>query len=115
MNQLQKAILSVLTPYTIPTGLQAGAESPLFTAESIDGNLISLQDRLDNSGKKAVFLVFSSTTCSACREFWPELKLFAENHTDLDVLMMSKGSIAENKTVQEELTKSKLIKITPNN
>lgn len=85
-----------------PAGLPVGAESPLFTVKSIDGDLISLQDLLDNSGKKYVLLVFSSTGCSSCQEFWEGLKLFAENHADLDVILMSEGDETENKTLQEE-------------
>ncbi len=102
MNQLQNAILSALTPYTIPVGLQTGAKSPLFTAESTDGDRISLQDLLTNSENKYVFLVFSSTTCSACQQFWPELKRFAENHPDLAIIMMSNGEQSENETMQKE-------------
>jgi thiol-disulfide isomerase/thioredoxin len=39
--------------------------------------------------------MFSSTTCSACKDFWPLLKDFADKNPKLNIVMISEGTLEE--------------------
>lgn len=101
MNQLQSVILSALKPVTPVTSLGIGTNAPDFTLMDLENQEVSLQKVLEDLGKP-VFLVFSSVNCSACKEFWPTLKQFYDQHPDLQFIMISKGEISESAQMAKE-------------
>jgi cytochrome oxidase Cu insertion factor (SCO1/SenC/PrrC family) len=93
MNQLQGAILEVLAmPQTTASrerGLKPGTMAPDFTLTDTDGETVSL----GAFAAKKVLLAFSSLHCPACKEMYPHLKAFSENQKNVQVLMVSQGSV----------------------
>lgn len=41
-------------------------------------------------------MIFSATTCPYCKALYPSLKTFAQQHTDWQIIMVSKGLPSEN-------------------
>jgi methylamine dehydrogenase accessory protein MauD len=98
MNQLQGEVLAVLQPLQLPKGLDEGIQAPTLSLKSLQGQVVSLQDF---KGKE-VLLVFSSTTCAACKKFWPTLKQFRQTHPTLDLIMVSRGAPEESQTMAQQ-------------
>lgn len=93
MNQLQSFILKSLEPFQMPLGLENGEKAPDFNIASINRNAtVSLSEFKE----QPILLVFSSTSCPACKDFWPILREFQVSHPDLEIIMISQGTIAEN-------------------
>lgn len=69
MNQFQQQVLTALQPFHIPMGLRTGENAPNFHLDTLTSERISLQDYKGST----VLLVFSSITCPACQQFYPEL------------------------------------------
>jgi len=81
MNQLQREVLAALEPLRPaqpPAGLSPGTQAPAFTLPDLSGRSISLEAL---AGRK-VLLAFASPRCPACREMYPHLRAFAEEHPD---------------------------------
>jgi peroxiredoxin len=91
MNQLQTQVVEALQPFQPPKGLELGVKAPTFHTNDVFNHEVSLNDFI---GRKVV-LVFSSTTCSVCQQFWPTLNEFKQSHPDLNFLMVSKGTPEE--------------------
>jgi len=101
MNQLQREVLAALQPLQAmrgPQGLEIGTEAPAFTLPDTTGQMVSLADF---AGRK-VLLVFSSTQCPACIEMYPHLRAFSEREEDVQVVMISRGPVEENRQLVEE-------------
>ena len=101
MNQLQREVLEALEPLQAmrgPQGLEIGTEAPAFTLSDTRGQMISLGDFVG----QRVLLVFSSTQCPACIEMYPHLRAFSEREEDVQVVMISRGPVEENRQLVEE-------------
>ena len=99
MNQLQREVLAAVVPLRVEAirrdsrGLEVGMQAPDFTLPDTAGQMVSLDDF---SGQK-VLLAFSSTHCPACFEIFPHLNAFSEGERDVQVVMISQGSVEENR------------------
>ncbi len=101
MNQLQREVLVALEPLRRgdrPEGLPVGSRAPSFSLPDLSGRLVSLEDF---AGQR-LLLVFASPQCPACREMYPHLRAFAEAHPAVAVVMVSLGTVEENRRVAEE-------------
>jgi peroxiredoxin len=79
-------------------GLPAGTIAPNFVLQDLDGKTHAL---VDYRGKR-VLLVFSDTHCGPCEAVSPGLVELAEkNRKKLQVLMISRGDLEENKRKAE--------------
>ncbi len=100
MTQLQRQVLAALEPFqqmSGPEGLKAGTQAPAFALTDTEGRMMSLTDW---AGQK-VLLAFSSTQCPACKAMYPHLKAFSEGNQDIRVVMVSRGSVEENRQLAE--------------
>gem|GEM_PF-593511 len=114
MNQVQKAVLEVAAPLKavaraqaewfdqsagvqLPKGLEIGTLAPAFTLTDTLGVSVSLADFAGQN----VLLVFSSTHCQACSEMYPELGKFSAARKDVQVLMISIGTVQEAQQVMQ--------------
>ncbi len=100
MNQLQRQVIQSLAPFQRPTGLPQGAKAPFFQLVDTTGQEVSLQDF---SGQR-VLLAFISPSCPACQQVYPALKEFRKAHTDVAVLVISRGNQEENQRIAAELS-----------
>ncbi len=98
MIALQARVLETLAPFQPLKGLETGAPAPMFSLNDLQDRVVSLGD-LD---QRHVLLVFSSTTCPPCQEFWPVLQEFHQAHPELGLLMISRGTPAENRRMAKE-------------
>ncbi|MCK4451710.1 MAG: redoxin domain-containing protein [Anaerolineae bacterium] len=103
MNQLQREVLAALAPLQARAmgqemGLEVGTEAPDFTLLDTNGSMVSL----GGFAEQRVLLAFSSTHCSACKEMYPHLKAFSESREDVQVVMISQGSVEENQRLVQE-------------
>ena len=103
MNQLQLEVLAALAPLQARAmgqemGLEVGTEAPDFTLLDTNGSMVSL----GGFAEQRVLLAFSSTHCSACKEMYPHLKAFSESREDVQVVMISQGSVEENQRLVQE-------------
>lgn len=101
MNQLQSAILQALQPFQMKettSGLQVGAEAPPFELADTDGNQVSLDDF---AGQTAL-LGFMSLRCPACEPLYPDLAVLAEKDQSVQLIVVSQGSLDENRRLVEE-------------
>ncbi|RLC83903.1 MAG: hypothetical protein DRI37_09675 [Chloroflexi bacterium] len=103
MNQLQQTVLAALaaSPVGMPEqemGLEIGTQAPDFTLPDASGSMVSLEDF---AGQK-VLLACSSTHCPACQEIYPHLRAFSESREDVQVVLISQSSVAENRQLVEE-------------
>jgi peroxiredoxin len=79
-------------------GLKAGTRAPLFSQPDLHGRAISLEEY---RGRR-VLLVFSDPNCGPCNALAPELvRLDAENSA-LQLLMVSRGDLEENRLKARE-------------
>jgi peroxiredoxin len=76
-------------------GLEIGVSVPSLAFHDLNNSMVTLHDYL---GKK-VLAVFSSTTCEKCKQMYPVLKLFANRHTEIQVILISYGPIEINEQV----------------
>jgi peroxiredoxin len=80
-------------------GLKAGTPAPEFRLPRLDGRgELALSDLRG----RPVLLVFSSPGCGPCNTVAPELEKFHREHTDLEVVMISKGEPKENRAKVKE-------------
>ncbi len=101
MNQLQNnvvAALEFLGAVSEPPGLEKGTKAPEFSLPDVRGQTVTLGD----FAGQGVLLVFSSTRCPACAELSPNLKTFSEEMDEMQVVMISRGSVEENQQLVEE-------------
>lgn len=83
-------------------GLSAGTPAPDFRLPRLDGGELALSDY---RGKK-VLLVFSDPHCGPCDALAPDLEKAPRLTPDVQVLMVSRGEVGENrkKVKQHQLT-----------
>lgn len=103
MNQLQQAVLEALTVPQVGAveqemGLEIGVEAPDFSLSDTDGSAVSLRDF---AGRR-VLLVFASLQCPACVAMYPHVRAFSERREDVQVVMISRGSVEGNRQLAEE-------------
>lgn len=103
MNQLQQTVLAALTASRAGAieqemGLQAGTAAPAFALSDTAGTTVSLRDF---AGRR-VLLVFASPRCPPCVAMYPHLEAFGEGRADVQVVMVSRGSVEENRRLAEE-------------
>jgi len=98
MNQLQSQITQAFQPIRQPEGLSVGTKAPHFSLTDTNSRSVSLQDFAGHR----VLLMFSATTCPYCQQMYPTLKRFSENYSDITVLMISRGSQADNQQLVED-------------
>ncbi len=80
-------------------GLKAGAPAPEFRLPRIDGGELSLEDF---RGRR-VLLVFSDPHCGPCAELAPRLQEIHLERPELNVLVISRGDVEENRAKASEL------------
>lgn len=98
MNQLQNRILASLQADNVQiTGLAVGTQAPEFTLSDVHGSTVSLQD----FAGQMVLVGFSSTQCPACAEMYPSLGAFSTQNPDIQVLLISAGTLEENQRLEE--------------
>lgn len=74
-------------------GLDIGTLAPSFTVSDVYGNNLSLAQF---KGTR-VLLIFSSPRCSACVGIFDDIKSFARNNPDAQIVTLSIASSSENK------------------
>ena len=80
-------------------GLKAGMPAPDFRLPRLDGrDDLALREL---RGQR-VLLLFSSPHCGPCNTLAPELEAFHRSHSDVQVLMISRGEPAENRAKVKE-------------
>ncbi len=101
MNQLQNQILTSLTSLQTggaqTMGLAVGTSAPVFTLPDVDGSMISLQDFVG----QRILLGFSSIQCPACVQMYPELKAFSRQGHNIQIILISRGTLEENQQLVE--------------
>jgi peroxiredoxin len=80
-------------------GLTAGEAAPDFRLPRIDGGDLSLEDL---RGRR-VLLVFSDPHCGPCAELAPRLQEIHLERPELNVLVISRGDVEENRAKASEL------------
>lgn len=98
ITRLENQLNEILNPVTIKVGLDTETVAPDFVLTNFNNEVVNLSDYL---GEK-VFLVFSSTDCLYCKEFWPKIKEFQGNFPEVKIIMISKGTDEENLTMIKE-------------
>lgn len=93
VNQMQREVTDALAPLRRPTPLAAGVPAPDFRLSTADGQTYTLQD----SAGRQLLLVFSSVTCPPCQQMYPALAQLHARHPDVTVLLISRGSVEENR------------------
>jgi peroxiredoxin len=73
-------------------GLPVGTAAPDFRLPTVSGTEVSLSDFRG----KPVLLVFSDPDCGPCDELAPKLETLHREHPGIHVLMVSRGTAAEN-------------------
>lgn len=74
-------------------GLSAGTEAPDFRLPRVDGGELSLSQFRG----KTVLLVFSAPDCGPCNQLAPLLEEAARRRPEVQVLMISRGDVEENR------------------
>ena len=94
MNQLQTQIALAIEALqrSEPTYLPIGTKAPFFNLPDNNGETVSLQDYLG----QPIMLIFSSTSCPACKQMYPELKAAYEAYPEGLIMLISYGSEEEN-------------------
>ncbi len=72
------------------TGLPVGSPAPSFSLPGLQGEPVTLA-RLCASGKR-VLLIFSDPTCCPCNALLPEIGSWVQEHSDLTVALISRGT-----------------------
>jgi peroxiredoxin len=98
-NHATKDYRSVASSRLNRTGLKAGTAAPEFRLPRIDGGELSLAD----CRGRRVLLVFSDPHCGPCAELAPRLQEIHIERPELNVVVISRGDAAENRTKAGEL------------
>ena len=89
------AVLLRLEAVERATGLAEPAEAPLFTLPDLDGELVSLEEKLAD-GQPAM-VVFVSPSCSNCTDLLPDLAAWQKDDHGPHILVLSDGSVEDNR------------------
>jgi peroxiredoxin len=89
----QRNIRPVTISRILRSGLPAGSPAPALRLPSLDGGEVSLEDY---RGRR-VFLVFSDPTSAPCNQLAPHLERLHRSVTDLQVLVVSRGTVDANR------------------
>lgn len=98
ITRLENQINEIFNPVTVKVGLNSGTAAPDFSLTNLKNETTTLSDY---RGKK-VFIVFSSTDCLYCKEFWPQIEEFQKKFPEVKIVMVSKGTDEENLVMIEE-------------
>ena len=108
VNELPQKVLESLVPMQSSLGLQSqigssaglapGMKSHPFSLPDMSGKAISLRDFTDQK----VLLAFFSTDCPICIKTYPSIRDFSEGRKDIQILMISRGSVEDNRRVIRE-------------
>ncbi|RMH00582.1 MAG: hypothetical protein D6706_03725 [Chloroflexi bacterium] len=104
INQIQSNIQTMMIPsqssenVMLNQGLEIGKNAPTFTLSSTTGENVSLTDF---AGQR-VLLVFSWTDCIHCTNMYPHLSKFYAEESELQVIMISRGSEQETQAIAEK-------------
>ena len=79
-------------------GLKPGVPAPLFALPGLDGRDESL---IAYRGRR-VILVFSDPRCGPCNDVAPELVRLHAQNPELQIIMVSRGELGENRTKAQE-------------
>ena len=79
-------------------GLKPGVRAPLFTLPDLDGR----QESLVAYRGRRVLLVFSDPRCGPCNDVAPELVRLHAHNPALQIVMVSRGELTENRTKAQE-------------
>lgn len=92
VNQLQAAVIQAFGPQTAQEGLAIGSRAPSFSLRARSGEEVS------SEGLKGrpFLLIFAAPSCTFCQQMYPELAGFRASHRPLSIVMLSRGSEAEN-------------------
>jgi peroxiredoxin len=74
-------------------GLKPGTVAPEFRLARVDGGELALSELRG----RLVLLVFSSPHCGPCNTLAPKLQKFHRKHPDLELVMISRESVDENR------------------
>ena len=92
--KLEQNILKIIPNSNIPS-LHKGEIAPELTVNGgIDAEKVQKELK-----SKTHLIVFSSVTCSACRDFWPSLRSFREQFKDVGIIMVSTETPEEIRTM----------------
>lgn len=100
-NQLEilKAIRHQHSEHASPLrSLAPGSPAPPFLLSTVGGGEVSLEQFRGDR----VLLLFSSVNCPACDRVYPAIKQFSQDNPDQKILMISRGTSAENQALWEE-------------
>jgi methylamine dehydrogenase accessory protein MauD len=99
INQIQERILSIsnMPVSTKVVGLFPGTKAPDFSLQNSDRQLISLKDYSGN----ALLMMFSQVGCPYCDNMYSNIKNFSEQHQHIQIIMVSMGTLEENKFLIE--------------
>jgi len=98
-NHGQKDYRSLAASRLNRKGLKAGEAAPDFRLPRIDGGELSLS----NYRGRRVLLVFSDPHCGPCAELAPRLNEVHLERPELNVLVISRGDVEENRAKASEL------------
>ncbi|WP_322508315.1 peroxiredoxin family protein [Anaerolinea sp.] len=102
VNQLQNQILVLMEYFPVDAGQNSGlsidTNAPDFTLPNTDGKYFSLHDFL---GQK-ILLGFSSIDCPYCKKMYPELRSFSKKSSNLQIVLISRGTLKENQELVQE-------------
>lgn len=74
-----------------PEGLKEGAEAPAFSAQTLDGTSVLLEDYQN----QALMLVFIAPHCSACDEVLPALNKMASQMAGTKLVLACDGTLEQ--------------------
>jgi len=106
MTQLQRTLIAVLglpqaqasSAYEEARGLEVGTTAPAFTLSNLEGQETSLTDFQEQQ----VLLAFTSSQCPPCQQMYPHLQAFSERKANVQIVMITLGSVEENQQLVVE-------------
>lgn len=99
MNQLQQRVLTALSPSQGKSvGLKIDTMAPDFTLVDTNGEDVSLK----NFSGHWVLLGFTSISCPVCKATYPYIKVFSEEASDIQVILVSRGTTEQNQQLMQE-------------
>jgi methylamine dehydrogenase accessory protein MauD len=85
----------------LPPGLPVGADAPDFTARTVDGEAVSLDDL--RSHGQPVLLMFTSPSCGPCAKIFPSLRRWQQTLSPhITIALVSNGRVESNRALIDE-------------
>ncbi|WP_299438852.1 TlpA disulfide reductase family protein [uncultured Aquimarina sp.] len=82
----------MLTPPPAPESIATGIEAPAFSLINKENKEVSLATL---SKEKKKILVFSSSTCQYCQDYYPELDKYTKENQEIEVIVIQAESTPE--------------------